>query len=67
MDVVEHRGLVGFGLEQCWVRDMSNLAYSKRECYDSQDMRQSARPPQGSSTDEDVESGPYGQAATAIQ
>jgi hypothetical protein len=29
MDVAERRGVTGFWLEQGWVRDVSNLAYSK--------------------------------------
>jgi hypothetical protein len=31
VDVAKHRGLVGFGLEWCWIRDTGNLAYSKHE------------------------------------
>jgi hypothetical protein len=31
MDVTEHRGLAGFWLEWGWIRDVSNLAYSKCE------------------------------------
>jgi hypothetical protein len=31
VDVAKRRGLVGFGLERCWIRDMGNLADSKCE------------------------------------
>jgi hypothetical protein len=32
VDAAKHRGLTGFGMERCWIRDMSNLTYSKCEC-----------------------------------
>jgi hypothetical protein len=31
MDVLKRRGLVGFWMEWGWIRDVSNLAYSKHE------------------------------------
>jgi hypothetical protein len=32
MDATKRGGLSRFWLKQCWIRDVSNLAYTEREC-----------------------------------